>query len=50
MDERNIKGVIISVLMIIVFTGILFFIMNNDKKRVESIDTSENNKGKTKGR
>ena len=28
MDERNIKGVIFSILMIIVFTGIMFFIMN----------------------
>ena len=41
MDERNIKGVIIGVLMIVGFIGIMVFIMNYDKKTVEKIDTSE---------
>ena len=40
MDERNIKGVIIGVLMIVGFIGIMVFIMNYDKKTVEKIDTS----------
>ncbi len=41
MDERNIKGVIVGSIMIIGFVVAIFFIMGNDKKRVNSIDTSE---------
>ena len=41
MDERNIRGVIICSIMILGLVVAIFFIMRNDKKRVNSIDTSE---------
>ena len=41
MDERNIKGVIICVIMLIGLVFAMFFITKNDEKRVSSIDTSE---------
>ena len=40
-DERNIKGIIASVLMIIGLIVAMFVITGMDKKRVQSIDTSE---------
>ena len=41
MDERNIHGLIISVLIIIGLIIVLFFIVNNDRKRVDSLTVEE---------
>ena len=41
MDERNLHGLIISVLIIIGLIIALFFIVNNDRKRVDSLTVEE---------